>query len=295
MKGRLMVHLSEGREQVKSIAVVGTGLMGASLGLSAKRAFPQARIWGVDSSAQALEEARAMGAVDEAVPLQEAVKADLLCLAMPMRYLPEVLQQLGPALREGVLWMDIGSSKQNVLSQVKASLGELPPHFVPCHPMAGGEEAGAKAARADLYSGRKVLLIPHEGMAAGAKEKATAFWQALGAEVVEMGAKEHDEILAYTSHLPHLLAFALAGALDVGPGSQRLQAGMGPGFFGFMRLAKSEPSLWADICMANREALLTAMKRYEAQLRCMQAALEEASGPALLALLEEAHQRRQAW
>jgi prephenate dehydrogenase len=213
---------------------------------------------------------------------------------MPMRYLPEVLKQLGPALAQGLLWMDVGSSKQNVLAEVKAYFGELPAYFVPCHPMAGGENAGAKAARADLFLGSKLLLVPHEGLAARARAEVTAFWQALGAEVVEMTAREHDEVVAFTSHLPHLLAFALAGAL--GEGNQSLRAGMGPGFFSFMRLAKGEPSLWEDICKANREALLGAMEHYQVELRRMQAALEEGpEGQALLELLKQAHKRRQGW
>jgi len=279
---------------MRSIAIVGTGLMGASLGLAVKKAFPEVCVWGVDSDAQALEEARAMGAVDVAVPLEEAAGAQLVCLAMPMRYLPEVLQRLGPALSQGVLWMDIGSSKQNVLAQVKACLGALPAHFVPCHPMAGGEKAGPRAARGDLYAGSTLLLVPHEGLAARARLEVTAFWQALGAQVVEMGAKEHDEVVAWTSHLPHLLAFALAGVLEAGAAeaggsNERLRAGMGPGFFSFMRLAKGAPALWEDICMANREALLEALKRYQAELRRMQAALEEAPGSQTLrSLLEKA-------
>jgi len=295
MKDNLMVHLNEAGANWRNIAVIGTGLMGTSLALAAKKAFPQVRIWGADSNLEALAQARCMGAVDLAVPLQETVHADLLCLAMPMRYLPEVLLQLGPALNQGLLWMDVGSSKQNVLAQVKAVLGALPAHFVPCHPMAGGEEAGAKAARGDLFIGKKLLLVPHEAMASRARAALTAFWQALGAQVVEMTAQEHDEILAFTSHLPHLLAFALASTLDdhaLEKGSQRLQAGMGPGFFSFMRLAKSDPSLWADICMANREALLVAMKRYQSELCRLQAALEEApGGQRLLELLLQAKHR----
>jgi len=288
------VHLSEGGVHLRNIAVVGTGLMGASLALAAKRAFPQVCIWGADSNPRALEEARCVGAVDVVVPLEEVVRADLLCLAMPMRYLPEVLRQLGPALEQGLLWMDVGSSKQNVLEQVKAVLGKLPAHFVPCHPMAGDEKAGAKAARADLFAGKKLLLVPHENLAAGAREEVRAFWQALGAEVVEMTAREHDEILAFTSHLPHLLAFALAGVLE--EGNPLVRAGMGPGFFDFMRLAKSAPSLWVDICMANREALLQALKRYQQELCRIQLALEETPGEkTLLALLEQAHKHRQAW
>ncbi|MCL2625953.1 MAG: prephenate dehydrogenase [Cystobacterineae bacterium] len=276
------------------MAVVGTGLIGASVGLAAKKAFPQMRIWGVDKSARALEEAHSVGAIDEVVAMEEAAHADLLCLAMPMRYLPEVLKQLGPALREGLLWMDVGSSKQNVLQQVEAALGRVPSHFVPCHPLAGSEKAGALAARAELFVGSKLLLVPHEAMARGAREEIGFFWKALGAKVVEMTAKEHDDILAFTSHLPHLLAFALANAL--GEDSPSLHAGMGPGFFSFMRLAKSEPSLWEDICMANREALLVAMQRYQAELSCLQAALEEEpKGQALLRLLEQAYGRRRAW
>jgi len=280
-----MVRLSEGGRAFGSMAIVGTGLMGASLGLAAKKAFPGLGIWGADSNPEALEEAKALGAVDVAIPLKEAAGADLVCLAMPMRCLPEVLEPLGPALRQGMLWMDLGSSKQNVLAQVKASLGGLPAHFVPCHPMAGGEQTGPRAARADLFAGSHVLLISHEGLAARAQGEVRFFWQALGAEVVEMTAQEHDEIVACTSHLPHLLAFALAGILDTG--SPGLRAGMGPGFFSFMRLAKSDPALWADICMANREAVLAALKRYQAELCRIQAALEEEPpGQALLGLLQ---------
>ncbi|MCL2011548.1 MAG: prephenate dehydrogenase/arogenate dehydrogenase family protein [Cystobacterineae bacterium] len=281
-------------KNLRNMAVVGTGLMGASLGLAAKRAFAQLRIWGADDKPQALEEALRIGAIDEAVPMGKVVEADLLCLAMPMRYLPKILEQLGPALNQGVLWMDVGSSKQNVLAQVKAFFGHVPARFVPCHPMAGNERTGALAARADLFAGSKLLLVPHEGLAAQARAEVTAFWQALGSQVLEMEAKEHDEVLAFTSHLPHLLAFALANALE--GESQRLCAGMGPGFFSFMRLAKSEPSLWEDICMANKEALLGAMERYQSELCRLRAALEEEpKGQALLKLLGQAHQRRQAW
>ncbi|MCL2313863.1 MAG: prephenate dehydrogenase [Proteobacteria bacterium] len=287
-KGRRML------ENLRTMAVVGTGLMGASVGLAARRAFPGLCIWGADSSPRALEEAQAVGAIDAAVSMEEVVGADLLCLAMPMRYLPEVLRELGPVLGRGLLWMDVGSSKQNVLAQVEAALGGVPAHFVPCHPLAGSEKAGALAARADLFVGSNLLLVPHEGLAIQAREEVGAFWKALGAEVVEVTAKEHDDMLAFTSHLPHLLAFALANALD--EGNPCLQAAMGPGFFSFMRLAKSEPSLWEDICMANREALLLALQRYQSELCRLQEALEEGPrGRALLGLLEQAHRRRQTW
>jgi prephenate dehydrogenase len=278
--------MNAGGAGFREIAIVGLGLIGSSIARAVRAADPGVRLVAVDASAAGAAAARAAGLVDAIAPdtATAAATADLLVLAVPVRALPEALRTLLPLhdalLARGALVTDVGSTKASLLAAAVELFGTAPAWLVPGHPLAGSERSGWTAGRADLFAGRKVLLCPTAANAAGLGRVAQ-LWRAVGATVEAMDAAEHDGLLAQTSHLPHLLSYALVEALiDVTPAA-RLFGHSGGGFRDMTRLAASDPVMWRDIALDNRDGLLRAIDTFSARLAAVRADIAAGDGVAL--------------
>ncbi|MGH8634120.1 MAG: prephenate dehydrogenase, partial [Burkholderiales bacterium] len=190
---------------------------------------------------------------------------------------------------------DAGSTKRDVIACAQRFLGGHLPRFVPAHPVAGTEMSGAAAAFPDLFRGRNVIITPRAGTAAGAVTLVRRAWEACGARVVRLDAGVHDELLAAVSHLPHVIAFALVNMLAGRRNPARLFGLSAGGLRDTVRIAGSSPEMWADICVANRDALLAALEDYENELEQTRAAIERADAQELKRLFAHARSAREKW
>ena len=252
------------------VAVLGLGLLGGSVVLAVKERGVAAQVAGATRRADVLEEALRQGAIDEAGDFESAARgADLVVLAMPIFAMGEVVRRIAPVLGEGALVTDVGS--------VKAALADTLPgllprgvHYVGAHPMAGSHQRGMEHARADLFEGASCVVM--EAAEPAARERVAGFWRALGARVVLRDPAVHDAEVAWVSHVPHLLAFAFASALEQAPiGAFELQ---GAGFRDFTRIAHSDPGLWGDILTGNRKAIAAPLQAVGRALASLSGALE---------------------
>jgi len=267
-------------------AIVGVGLIGGSLALAARAAGLIGEVFGLGRSAANLDVARQRGIIDHAVQDPAAIgPVDLVVLAVPVRSTARMAAALLPHLRPGTVVTDVGSVKGEVVAQCEAALPADRP-FVGGHPIAGSERAGAAAADAGLFRGAPCVLTPTARTDATALAAVRALWEGVGARVSEMTPAAHDRALAWVSHLPHVVAYALVGALAGADG--QLAALAGGSWRDATRVAASPAELWRDIFLANREAVLAATDAFGAEVARLRAALAAGDEPALLALLERA-------
>lgn len=283
--------------KIGKLVVIGVGLIGGSFALAQKKARTVKHVVGVGRTRRNLALAQRRGIIDEtAADAGRAVRdADFVFLGTPVGQMAEVMAQIAPNLAAHAVITDAGSTKQDVIEQARASLGAHYSRFVPAHPIAGTENSGAGAARADLYRDKNVILTPQPETGKQALRVARAVWQQCGARVVRLDAREHDAILAAVSHLPHVVAFALVNALARRPDARKLFGFSGGGLRDTVRIAGSSPEMWRDICLANREALLAALDDYSAELARARAAIERGEGATLGAMFENARTVRRRW
>ena len=283
--------------RLKTLAVVGVGLIGGSAALALRRAGIVARVVGFDRDRAALEKAAELGVIDTtADSTSEAVKdADIVLIAVPVRSVGPVLHDASLALRPDAIVTDVGSTKAEVVRLAREELRERFARFVPGHPIAGRETSGVESALPDLFRGARVVLTPEEETAPDAVEAVQGAWEAVGARVSTMDAQAHDRIFAAVSHLPHLLSFALVSELasrdDVGD----LLGFAAGGFRDFTRIAASSPAMWRDIAVQNREALLAEIDRYVARLAVFRDLIDRAEAAGLERLMTEARTARVNW
>lgn len=280
---------------IDKLAIVGTGLIGGSFALALKQAGAVREVLGVGRNPARLTVARELGLIDRAVDWAEAGQADCILLAMPVGETAAVLKNLAPHLKPGAIVTDAGSTKLNVVAAARAALGARFADFVPGHPIAGSEQSGPGAARADLYQGRKVVLTPQADIRAAALATVTALWQAAGAQVETLDADLHDRVFAAVSHLPHLAAFALVDELAQRADGDTFFRFAASGFRDFTRIAGSSPEMWRDIALANREALLTELDAYVAALQALRDAVSAEDADTLLANFSRARAARTHW
>jgi prephenate dehydrogenase len=275
---------------VDTLTIVGVGLIGGSIGLAAKRRGLAQRVCGVGRQSASLERARALGAVDECHldAASAAAASQLIVLCTPVDGIADQVLDLAPHCAPGTILTDAGSTKTAI---VRALDGRLPPGiaFVGGHPLAGSEKRGPEFASPELFQNRWTVLTPTEQTDAGALESVQSFWQGLGARVRLMPPEEHDRALAMTSHLPHLVASALAGSLP-----EELQELTATGFRSTTRVAAGDPGLWSAIFLHNRPALLAALASLEDRLAQFREALEAADRSALDHLLAQGKKVRDA-
>ncbi|HMM54255.1 MAG TPA: prephenate dehydrogenase/arogenate dehydrogenase family protein [Candidatus Desulfobacillus sp.] len=279
------------------IVVCGVGLIGGSFALALKAAGAASQVCGIGRSRATLDEALRRGLIDRVGACDAATlgDADLVLLATPVGQMPQLMQAMAPHLGEHSVVTDGGSTKGDVIAAARRFLPRQLGRFVPAHPIAGAENSGAAAARADLYAGRKVVLTPLPENDADALARVRAAWAACGAEVHEMAPDRHDQVFAAVSHLPHLLSFALVHELAGREDREEFFRFAASGFRDFTRIAASHPEMWRDICLANRAALLGELERYQGQLETLHRALLEQDAAAIEAVFAEARTVRRAW
>jgi len=274
----------------ESVAIVGPGLVGASLGMAIRRHGLAGRVIGIGRRESSLQEALDVGAVDEVtLDLAGGVgKGELVVLATPIGVIPTLLPQIAAAIRRSALLTDVASTKQAVIGQVTAALkARADVVYVPTHPMAGSERKGAANATADLFEGRACIFTPLPGGAGGELKRLRALWERVGASVHLMDPASHDGLVARISHLPHLAAAALLECVTAEQGS--FAAG---GLFDTTRVASGEPALWRDICATNAHEISAAMAECEKVLGRMRALLDAGRLDELEQTLRRAKRKR---
>ena len=275
------------------VAIVGTGMIGTSLGLALKRAGAAREIVGVDAARDVARAARARGALDRvAASTADLGACDVIVVAVPVGALGGVLASLRPRKDTAVV-TDVGSVKGAVLEAARAALGGDVANFVPGHPIAGSHESGPGAARADRFDGCRVVLTPDERTDDAALRRVEKLWVAAGAGAVTvMEAAAHDRVFAYTSHLPHAVAYALIGGLLARADADRLFACTAGGLRDFTRIAASDPVMWRDVFLANTGSVLEAMDDFSAGLARLRGHIARGDGAALRDFLAAAAARR---
>ena len=280
---------------VEKLALVGTGLIGGSFALALKQAGAVREVLGVGRNPARLTVARELGLIDRAVDWPEAGQADCILLALPVGETGAVLKNLVPHLKAGAIVTDAGSTKANVVEAARAVLGARFADFVPGHPVAGSEQSGPGAARADLYRGKRVVLTPQADTRADAIATVRLLWEATGAQVETLDAAQHDRIFAAVSHLPHLAAYALVDDLAQRADSDVFFRFAASGFRDFTRIAGSSPEMWRDIALANREAVLAELEGYLEALQTLRQAVDAKDADALLKMFSRARNARENW
>jgi prephenate dehydrogenase len=279
------------------VVVIGVGLIGGSFALALKQAGAVQSVVGLGRSREVMERALALGIVDSvAESAQDAMRgADLVLLAAPVAQTGPILAQLAPWLEEGTIVTDAGSTKCDVVAAARQALGERVKQFVPGHPIAGAESNGPDAAQASLYRGKKAVITRLPENADADVERVAAAWRTCGAVIHQLSPQEHDKVFAAVSHLPHLLAYALVDDIAAKPHADLLFQYAASGFRDFTRIAGSSPEMWRDISLANREALLTELDAYLAQLTNLRAMLAASDGGALERVYANAQHARHEW
>ena len=279
---------------ISRLCIIGVGLIGGSLARALRNANAVNEIVGCGRDAGHLQKAQALGVIDRyAIDPAEAVAgADMVVLAVPLGAMQGVMERIAPALAPACLLTDVGSAKGSVVSAAKQVFKGIPPTLIPGHPIAGTEKSGVEASFAELFQNRRVILTPTETSAAEAIQKVRAMWETCGAKVVEMGVVHHDEILAATSHLPHMLAYALVDTLARMDDSREIFDFAAGGFRDFTRIASSDPEMWHDICLANHDALVKVLEAFSDDLRLLADAVRRADSEFLKDTFTRAKQAR---
>jgi prephenate dehydrogenase len=278
------------------VSIVGVGLIGASLGLALKGAGVVSEVIGVGRSSANLDQAKKMGAIDRVADLAEAVQSSQwIVLCVPVAQMRAIFTQLEPHLGSNTLITDAGSTKSDVILAAKEVLGKKVCQFVPAHPIAGGAQHGAAAARADLFQGKQTIICQLQENSAADVALVEEFWKVLGSNIKRISAVQHDAIYAAVSHLPHILSYALMASVLNSEDAEQKLGHAGAGFRDFTRIAASSPEMWRDICIANKQAILKELDQYlsvTGRLREM-IAKEDAAG--LEKVFQKASQARQKW
>ncbi len=266
-----------------TIAIVGLGLIGSSIARAVRQSLPDTRILGYDRNAGVCARAEAIGLCDAYLPAfgAELAEAQMVILCVPVGAMAAAAAAMAPHLSAQAIISDVGSCKASVLTALRSAL----PHaiIVPAHPVAGTENSGPEAGFASLFKGRWCILTPDADADAEACGKVAAFWQALGANVETMDAAHHDLVLAVTSHLPHLIAYTIVGTASDLEGvtqSEVIKYSAG-GFRDFTRIAASDPVMWRDVFLSNKDAVLEMLQRFSEDLSALQRAIRWDKGDEL--------------
>ena len=281
----------------EQLGLIGCGLMGGSFALALKRAGLVKRVVGYSKSPSTTERARQMGVIDVEAPsaLLAVSGADIVLLAVPVSACEATFKAIRHLIAPTTLVMDVGSTKRDVVDAARRVLRDQVGCFVPAHPITGREVSGVEHADANLYTGKQVILTPIERTLTAQLQKATQVWTALGCDVVQMSPQAHDAAYAAVSHLPHLIAFALMNGISGQSQGKNFLALAGPGFRDFSRIAASDPKMWRDILVANREELLEQSKIFQQSLGALEKLISSGDGDALEQQIEQASETRANW
>ncbi len=279
------------------LGVIGCGLMGGSFALALKRAGLVKRVVGYSKSPSTTERAKKLGIIDVAAEsaLLAVSGSDIVLIAVPVAATETTFKAIRHLMEPGVLFMDVGSTKRDVVDAARRVLRDKLPSFVPAHPIAGKEVSGIQNADATLYAGRQVIITPLAQTAPELVQKATDVWSAIGAQVLRMSPENHDAAFAAVSHLPHLLAFAYFSSVVNQPAGKDFLSLAGPGFRDFTRIAASNPEMWRDILVANREEVLKQSQRFRQALDALEHVIREGNADALEGLIRSPAEGRANW
>ncbi|MED5618580.1 prephenate dehydrogenase [Ideonella sp. BN130291] len=279
------------------LGVIGCGLMGGSFALALKRAGLVKRVIGYSKSPSTTERAKKLGVIDVAAEsaLLAVSGSDIVLIAVPVAASEATFKAIRHLVEPGVLFMDVGSTKRDVVDAARRVLKERVGAFVPAHPIAGKEVAGIQNADASLYTGRQVILTPLPQTTAELIQKATDVWSAIGSHVLKMTPENHDAAFAAVSHLPHMLAFAYFSSVVKQPAGKDFLSLAGPGFRDFTRIAASDPTVWRDILMSNREEVLKQSQRFRHALDALEHVVRSGNVEALEDLIRKASDARAGW
>jgi prephenate dehydrogenase len=281
----------------EQLGLIGCGLMGGSFAMALKRARLVKRVVGYSKSPSTTERARQLGVIDVAAPsaLLAVSGADLVLIAVPVAASEPTFKAIRHGVSPDTLVMDVGSTKGDVVEAARRGLAGQLGCFVPAHPIAGKELAGVDHAEPDLFIDRQVVLTPIKATLRSNVQRATQVWTAIGARVLTMTPAEHDGAMAAVSHLPHLLAYAFTSAIAAQPEGTRFLGLAGPGFRDFSRIAASDPAIWRDILLANREQVLLQAQTFRRALMDLEALVASGDAVALEAAIASASQTRAQW
>lgn len=279
---------------IERLAVIGVGLIGGSLARALRQAGQVGEVIGCGRGKTNLQRALELGVIDSYThDIGEAVRdADVVFLAVPLGAMRAAFSAMQGHLKPGALITDGGSSKASVVADAIAAFGEFPAGFVPGHPIAGTEKNGVEASFAELFQDRRIILTPLAETDPSATSRIKAMWEACGAEVTEMSVDHHDEVLAATSHLPHMLAFGLVDALARMKENDEIFRYAAGGFRDFTRIASSNPVMWRDICVANGPALSKMLSAFADEMADLAESIARRDGDHLLEIFERAKAAR---
>ncbi len=279
------------------ICIIGVGLIGGSIAQAARqqKLCNTISAYGREQDADNLKRAQELGVIDcYSLELSEAVvDADCIIIATPVGAMPIIFAQLAPLWSANTLYMDAGSTKGSVIKALSAVFPQVPSNFVPAHPIAGAENSGVDASRDDLYLNKRLILTPLPETNEHFIQLAQQFWQAIGSDVTQMDVEQHDAVLAATSHLPHILAFSLVNLLGKKDETADIFKYAAGGFKDFTRIASSDPTMWLDICMANKDQIVPLIEQMCVELNAVKEKLESNQTQPLYDTFSYANQARQ--
>lgn len=281
----------------KRLCVIGTGLIGGSIARAARAQglCDEIVAFGREKNLPNLQLAEKLGVIDRYYTDmgQALADADLVIVATPVGSMQTIFELIKPHWQPRTLYSDAGSTKGSVVAAVEAALGQVPSNFVPAHPIAGAERSGVDASQADLFNNRRLIITPLANTDAELVEKLSLFWQKIGSSVSLMSVEHHDTVLAATSHLPHILAFALVGLLGRKDEQREIFKYAAGGFKDFSRIASSDPTMWQDICLANKHEIIPLLQQFKAELTHIEQLLVDESSQALFDTFTYARDARQ--
>lgn len=279
--------------QINTLAILGVGLIGGSLARALKKHNAVNRVIGYGRHTPSLIKAKELGVIDEFdKDLAHVVRAaDVIVIATPLGCYEELLQNMKTHVKTDAIITDVGSVKGSVVDAAEKHLSDAT-RFVPGHPIAGTENSGVEASFAELFEAHRIILTPTTQTNIHALSIITAMWEMTGAEVVNMDVESHDQILAATSHLPHMLAYALVDCLASMEDSDEIFCNAAGGFADFTRIASSSPEMWHDICYSNRKSLLSVLDKFDQHIDQIRQAIVNDDSESLLQIFQNAKQQR---
>ncbi|MES2611758.1 MAG: prephenate dehydrogenase/arogenate dehydrogenase family protein [Pseudomonadota bacterium] len=281
----------------EQLGLIGCGLMGGSFALAMKKAGLVKRVVGYSKSPSTTDRARQMGVIDVEAPsaLLAVAGADVVLVAVPVAATEATLKAIKHLVTPNMLIMDVGSTKADVVQAARRALRDQVGSFVPAHPITGREVSGVEHADAELYTGRQVILTPTEKTLTTQLSQAETVWTALGCRVSSMSPESHDAAFAAVSHLPHLLAFAMMNSITGQNDGDDFLSLAGPGFRDFTRIAASDPKVWRDILLSNRDELLAQSRLFQQTLQNIEQAMLKSDAQSLEDMITLASETRAHW
>jgi prephenate dehydrogenase len=279
---------------IDKLAIIGVGLIGSSLSLALRQAGAVSEVIGFGRNQLNLAKGVELGVLDEFADSVEACvnDADVIVVAVPLGAMQQVFAEIRPAVKKGAVITDVGSAKGSVVAAARAELGSQFSRFVPGHPIAGTEKSGVEAGFASLYQNRRVILTPLEQTDQGATSVIDEMWRHCGAIIEYLSVEHHDKVLAATSHLPHMLAYALVHQLSHLNDHEEIFRYASGGFRDFTRIASSDPVMWRDVCISNGDALISLIEQYQLELDRVRTAIKAEDADELLRLFGRAKSER---